>query len=86
MTITRLPSASQLRTISEHVKVAINVGSPDVVKQWLGELIDRVEIGPDKRAQPYFRVPNEQRPGPSLARACETPVRMGSRRVRSSRK
>jgi site-specific DNA recombinase len=76
-----LPTPKQLRTTGEHIKVAINGGSPDNVKQLLGELIDRVEIGPEKQAQPYFWVPNEHRPGPSLARACGTPVRMGSRRV-----
>jgi hypothetical protein len=76
-----LPSATQLRTIGEHIKEAINGGNPDVVKQLLGELIDRIEIGPEKQAQPYFWVPNEHRPVPSLARGCGTPVRMGSRRV-----
>jgi len=43
--------------------------SPDVVKQLLDELIDRADISPDKQAQPFFWVPDEQRPGPSLARA-----------------
>ena len=53
------------------------------------ELIDRIDISPDKHAQPYFWVPDVQQPGPSLARACGTPaspvsgtpVRMGPHQV-----
>ncbi|MGH9055769.1 MAG: recombinase zinc beta ribbon domain-containing protein [Acidimicrobiales bacterium] len=78
----QLPSADELRAIGRHLQKALSQGSPDVVKQLLDELIDRVDISADKHAQPYFWVPDEQRPGPSLARAaCGTPVRMGPHQV-----
>jgi site-specific DNA recombinase len=78
---TRLPSAAEIRAVSGQLEMAIRESSPDVVKQLLDELIDRVDISPDKQAQPFFWVPDEQRPGPSLARACGTPVRMGPHQV-----
>ena len=78
---TRLPSAAEIRAVSGQLEIAIRESSPDVVKQLLDELIDRVDISPDKQAQPFFWVPDEQRPGPSLARACGTPVRMGPHQV-----
>ena len=62
----------------------MNNGSPDVVKQVIDELVDRVDISHDKQALPYFRVPNENRPGPLLARACGTPVRTGPHHVEVS--
>jgi len=71
----QLPSATQMRVTSEQLRRAMNNGSPDVVKQVIDELVDRIDISSDKQAQPYFRVPDIQRPGPSLARACGTPVR-----------
>ena len=42
---------------------------------------NRIDISSDKRAQPYFLVPDEKRPGPLLARARGTPVRMGPHHV-----
>ena len=78
----RLPSVEHLHTISERVRHAVRHDSPDVVKQLLGELIDRIDISPDKHAQPYFWVPDVKRPGPSLVRATSgTPVRTGPRHV-----
>jgi len=77
----QLPTAAQLHTVSAHIRRAVSEGSPDVIKQLFDELIDRIEISPDKHAQPYFWVPDVQRPGPSLARACGTPVRMGPHQV-----
>lgn len=85
----QLPTATQLRTVSAQVRLAISEASPDVIKQLYDELIDRIDISPDKHAQPYFWVPDVQQPGPSLARACgtpaspvsETPVRMGPHHV-----
>jgi hypothetical protein len=52
-----------------------------VVKQLLDEPIDCVGISPDKQVQPFFWVPDEQRPGPSLARARGTPLRVGPHQV-----
>ncbi|HUD15684.1 MAG TPA: recombinase family protein, partial [Acidimicrobiales bacterium] len=77
----QLPSATQMRVTSEQLRRAMNNGSPDVVKQVIDELVDRIDISSDKQAQPYFRVPDVKRPGPLLARACGTPVRMGPQHV-----
>ncbi len=77
----QLPGPSELRAIGGQLDKAIRQSSPDVVKQLLDELIDRVDISPDKQAQPFFWVPDEQRPGPVMARACGTPVRMGPHHV-----
>ena len=52
-----------------------------VTKEVLDKLIDRVEISPDKSAQPYFRVPDNTKPRPRKAGARVTPVRMGSQNV-----
>jgi hypothetical protein len=59
----KLPRASQLRTIGEHIKVAINGGRSDVVKRPLRELIDRVGIGPEKQAQPFSGFQTNSGPG-----------------------
>ena len=77
----QLPTAAQLRALAAHLQRALQDASPDVVKQLYDELIDRIEISPDKHAQPFFWVPDVKRPGPSLARACGTPVRMGPHQV-----
>lgn len=64
------------------IEGVINHGSPEVVKQLLAELIDRVEISPDRHAYPYFWVPDAKKSGPFAARAsCRTPVCMGSHHV-----
>jgi len=85
----RLPTVAQLRALATNLDHALPKASPDVVKQRYAELIDRIDISPDEHAQPYFGVPDVQRPGPVMARACgtpatpvsETPVRMGSHQV-----
>ena len=50
-------------------------------KQILDDLIDRVEISPDKHAQPYFRIPDNTKPRPPRAGASATPVGIGSQDV-----
>jgi hypothetical protein len=45
---TRLPRAAEIRAVSGQLEMAIRESSPDVVKQLLDELIDRVGISPDK--------------------------------------
>jgi site-specific DNA recombinase len=77
----QLPSAAELRVTSEQLRRAMKNGSPEVVKQLIDELVDRIEISGEKQAQPYFRVPDKERPGPLLARACGTPVRMDPQHV-----
>ena len=49
-----LPGAGELHAIADQLRQAIAHGSPEVVKWFLGELIDRIEVGPDKQAQPHF--------------------------------
>src|SRR6266481_1292099 len=60
-------------------------GSPEVVKQFLGELIDRIEIGSDKQAQPYFWVPRLQAPDRAKRGHSRTPVRIQSNHVEQRR-
>jgi DNA invertase Pin-like site-specific DNA recombinase len=77
----QIPGPDELRRLVAKIKRAITK-SPDVVKQMFEGLIDRVEITPDLHAYPYFYVPDMDKPGPLLARACNrTPVRMGSHHV-----
>ena len=76
------PATPRSLNIRERVRRAVRHDSPDVVKQLLNELIDRIDVSPDKHAQPYFWVPDVKRPGPSLVRAASgTPVRTGPRHV-----
>jgi len=63
------PATPRSLNIRERVRRAVRHDSPDVVKQLLNELIDRIDVSPDKHAQPYFWVPDVKRPGPSLVRA-----------------
>ena len=53
----QLPTPDQLRSLCAEIRRTIEDGNPDAVKQLLRELIDRVEITPDRRACPYFWVP-----------------------------
>ena len=53
----QLPTPEQLRALCTQVRRAIDEGPADAVKQLLRELIDRVEITPDRHAYPYFWVP-----------------------------
>ncbi len=52
----QLPT-EQLQDLCVEIRRVIENGSPDAVKQLLRELIDRVEITPDRHAYPYFWVP-----------------------------
>jgi hypothetical protein len=69
-TTPQLPSPEQLAALCAEIDRIIAHGSPDVVKQLFGELIDRVETTREGDAIPYFRVPDMDKPGPTLARAC----------------
>ncbi|MGH9110305.1 MAG: hypothetical protein ACRDY3_12740 [Acidimicrobiales bacterium] len=51
------PTREQLRGLCAQIRRAVEDGPPDAVKQLLRELIDRVEITPDRHAYPYFWVP-----------------------------
>jgi site-specific DNA recombinase len=53
----QLPSPEQLRSLCAEIRRTIDSGNPDAVKQLLRELIDRIEITPDRHAYPYFWVP-----------------------------
>jgi hypothetical protein len=77
------PSRQELEGLAAKARNALTEGSPQQIKQTLAALVDRVEISADRRARPWFRIPctETNRPGPSLARAGGTPVRMGPRQV-----
>ncbi len=51
------PTPAQLRALCTQVRRIIEDGNLDAVKQLLRELIDRVEITPERHAYPYFWVP-----------------------------
>ena len=53
----QLPTPDQLRALCAEIRRTIDSGNPDAVKQLLRELIDRVEITPERHAYPYFWVP-----------------------------
>jgi site-specific DNA recombinase len=52
------PTPDALRAICAEIHRILEEGNPDAVKQLLRELIDRVEITPDRHAYPYFWVPS----------------------------
>ena len=53
----QLPTPDQLRALCDQIRRTIEDGNRDAVKQLLRELIDRVEITPERHAYPYFWVP-----------------------------
>ena len=53
----QLSTPEQLRSLCAEIRQAIDSGNPDAVKQLLRELVDRVEITPERHAYPYFWVP-----------------------------
>ena len=61
----QLPTREQLQALCAEIRRIVEVGNPDAVKQLLRELIDRVEITPDRRAYPYFWVPASCDPAPT---------------------
>jgi prevent-host-death family protein len=73
----QLPTLDQLRALCTEIRRTIEDGNPDAVKQLLRELIDRVEITPERHAYPYFWVPATARtetptgpePGPDASPA-----------------
>jgi hypothetical protein len=77
------PSRQELEGLAAKARNALTEGSPEQIRQTLAALLDRVEISADRQARPWFRIPGAEtnRPGPSLARACGIPVRMGPRHV-----
>ena len=78
-----LPSRDELHAIGTAIREAVAEGSRDTIKQLLRALIDRVDIGPDRQAHPFYRVPmpDGQLSKPSQDRANGTPVRNGSHHV-----
>ena len=52
------PNHEQLESLRVHLRRVVDDGNPDAVKQLLRDLIDRVEITPDRQAFPYFWVPS----------------------------
>lgn len=64
--VPELPSRDLLDVIRAEIEHVISRGSPDDVKQLFAELIDRVEISPDRHAYPYLWVPDARSPGHSM--------------------
>jgi site-specific DNA recombinase len=76
------PSRQELERLAQEALDELTGGNPEQIKQALAALVDRVEITPDRHARPFFRVPSEtNRPGPRVARANRTPVRIGLHQV-----
>ena len=61
----QLPTREQLQILCAEIRRVVEDGNPDAVKQLLRDLIDRVEITPDRRAYPYFWVPASCDPAPT---------------------
>jgi len=61
----QLPTREKLQALCTEIRRIVEVGNPDAVKQLLRELIDRVEITPDRRAYLYFWVPASCDPTPT---------------------
>ena len=77
----RLPTEKELAALRAVVDKVIDSGTPDQKKQLVAELVKRIDITPDRRATPYFRVLDMNRPGLFAARACNgTTFRTGSRK------
>ena len=54
----QVPTPEQLRSLCTEIRRTIDSGNPYAVKQLLRELIDRVEITPDRHVYPYFWAPD----------------------------
>ena len=50
----QLPTLDQLRSLCSEIRRTIEDGDPDAVKQLLRELVDRVEITPERHAYPLL--------------------------------
>ena len=53
----QIPTPDQLRILCAKIHRVVEDGNPDAVKQLLRDLIDRVEITPDRQAYPFFWAP-----------------------------
>jgi hypothetical protein len=77
------PSRQELERLAAKARNAPTGGISAQVKQTLAAPVDRVEISPDRRARPWFKIRSTEtnRPEPSLARAGGTPVGRVPRQV-----
>ncbi len=51
------PSRTELESMRKNFAEALKAESPEVLKQTLASLVQRIEISPDREVVPYFRVP-----------------------------
>jgi site-specific DNA recombinase len=78
-TVPELPTEDELAALCAAILRAIENGTPEEKKQLIDELVDHVDIAPERTATPYFRVPDMRTPGPFVTKACNrTRFRVGS--------
>lgn len=66
------PSRQGLGGFAASARIALGEGSPEQIKQTLAALVDRVEISADRRARPWFRIPEQRKSLTSLLTAGPT--------------
>ena len=64
-----LPTEKELAALRTAAEVVIDSGTPYHKKQLVAELVQRVDITPDRHAKAYFRVLDMNRPGQLVAEA-----------------
>jgi hypothetical protein len=64
--------------VTRQLRRAIGEAVPNATKQLLDELIDRIEIKPDRHTQPYFWIPDSANAGQRGPGQQLDPVRMRS--------
>jgi site-specific DNA recombinase len=74
------PRRPELESLRDEMRDAFRDARPEVAKQALASLVDRIEVSPDGVVQPFFRVPGGATPTRSR-RSTRTPVRIQSSQV-----
>ncbi len=81
----RLPTEKELAAIRAVAEVIIDSGTPDQKKQLVAELVQVVDIMPNRHAKASFCLLDMNKPGPIVAEACKgTLFSIGSRNVEVS--
>ena len=70
------PSIEDTQRVAQIVEAAIRTGEPSTTKHMLRELIQQIDIDPDRKAYPTYLLPESQVPEPQAARARGTAVRI----------
>jgi site-specific DNA recombinase len=69
------PDTRLLDSAATDLQDALSTGEPTVVKHFLRQFIDRIDISPDWQAHPTYRVPETPIPDPQADRGFGPPVR-----------